>query len=77
MASGRADNAVIGAAQVDKFGNVNTTGIWENPPWQSGRYTPPDVRLNGSGGANEIAVGAKNTTFPAAAPPRLSRLWAS
>lgn len=59
VASGRADNAVIGAAQVDKFGNVNTTGIWEEPPWQSGCYSPPQVRLNGSGGANEIAVGAK------------------
>ncbi|MDR2364432.1 MAG: CoA synthetase, partial [Zoogloeaceae bacterium] len=27
-ASGRCDVGVIGAAQVDKFGNVNTTGIW-------------------------------------------------
>ena len=59
VASGRADNAVIGAAQVDKFGNVNTTGIWDEPPWKLGRYVPPRVRLNGSGGANDIAVGCK------------------
>lgn len=60
VASGRADNAVIGAAQVDKYGNVNTTGIWgDNSPWKIGRYVPPRVRMNGSGGANDIAVGAK------------------
>ena len=60
VASGRADNAVIGAAQVDKFGNVNTTGIWgDNAPWKIGKYVPPRVRLNGSGGANDISVGAK------------------
>ena len=59
VASGRADNAVIGAAQVDKYGNVNTTGIWDVPPWKEGRYVPPRVRLNGSGGANDIAVGCK------------------
>jgi glutaconate CoA-transferase subunit B len=60
VASGRCDNAVIGAAQVDKYGNVNTTGIWEEPPWKLGKYTPPRIRLNGSGGANDISVGAKS-----------------
>ena len=59
VASGRADNAVIGAAQVDMYGNVNTTGIWDEPPWKAGTYMPPRVRLNGSGGANDIAVGCK------------------
>ncbi len=59
VASGRADNAVIGAAQVDKYGNVNTTGIWDEPPWKLKRYVPPRIRLNGSGGANDIAVGCK------------------
>lgn len=61
VASGRVDNAVIGAAQIDKYGNVNTTGIWADgtQPWKVGKYTLPRVRLNGSGGANEIAVGAK------------------
>lgn len=59
VASGRADNGVIGAAQVDKYGNVNTTGIWDEPPWKLGQYVPPRVRLNGSGGANDISVGCK------------------
>ncbi|MCL1915608.1 MAG: hypothetical protein FWG17_02695 [Desulfovibrionaceae bacterium] len=61
VASGRVDNAVIGAAQIDKFGNVNTTGIWDEgtQPWKVGRATIPKVRLNGSGGAQEIACGAK------------------
>jgi glutaconate CoA-transferase subunit B len=59
VASGRADNAVIGAAQVDKYGNVNTTGIWDEPPWKLKRYVPPRIRLNGSGGANDISVGCK------------------
>lgn len=59
VASGRTDNGVIGAAQVDKYGNVNTTGIWDEPPWKLGRYVPPRIRLNGSGGANDIAVGCK------------------
>ncbi len=61
VASGRCDVGIIGAAQIDKYGNVNTTGIWDpdQVPWKVGRYTLPRVRLNGSGGANEIAVGCK------------------
>lgn len=61
VASGKVDNAVLGAAQVDKYGNINTTGIWESgqQPWKVGKYTLPKTRLNGSGGANEIAIGAK------------------
>jgi len=68
VASSRVDNAVIGAAQIDKFGNVNTTGIWDEDtqPWKVGKYTLPRVRLNGSGGANEIAIGAKKYIIMAA-----------
>lgn len=68
VSAGRVDNAVIGAAQIDKFGNVNTTGIWTEgtQPWVVGKYTLPKVRLNGSGGANEIAVGAKKYLIMAA-----------
>ncbi len=55
VASGRCDVGVIGAAQVDRFGNVNTTGIWTDP--RNTRYLPPRTRLNGSGGANDIASG--------------------
>ena len=37
----------LGAAQLDRFGNINTTVI--------GSYTSPKVRLPGGGGAPEIA----------------------
>jgi glutaconate CoA-transferase, subunit B len=57
VASGRCDVGIIGAAQVDKFGNVNTTGIWSGEI--GNRYRPPNVRLTGAGGANDIACGAK------------------
>jgi glutaconate CoA-transferase, subunit B len=36
----------LGAAQIDMYGNLNTTII--------GNYWPPKVRLPGSGGANDI-----------------------
>lgn len=57
VASGRCDVGVIGAAEVDKFGNVNTTGIWDGEI--GAHYRPPKVRLPGAGGANDIACGAK------------------
>jgi glutaconate CoA-transferase subunit B len=57
VASGRCDVGVIGAAQVDKFGNVNTTGIWDGEIGES--FRPPKTRLPGAGGANDIACGAK------------------
>ncbi|NEV80658.1 CoA synthetase, partial [Rhodopseudomonas sp. BR0C11] len=57
VASGRCDVGVIGAAQVDKFGNVNTTGIWDDDIGP--HYRPPKIRLPGAGGANDIACGAK------------------
>jgi glutaconate CoA-transferase subunit B len=44
---GLIDIGFLGAAQIDRFGNVNTTTI--------GRYDQPKVRLPGSGGACEIA----------------------
>ena len=55
VASGRCDVGVIGAAQVDRFGNVNTTGIWDDP--RAATLAPPRIRLTGSGGANDIASG--------------------
>ena len=45
---GLIDVGFLGAAQIDKFGNINTTVI--------GSYAKPKVRLPGSGGAAEIAV---------------------
>jgi glutaconate CoA-transferase subunit B len=43
---GYVDYAFIGAAQIDKYGNVNTTVI--------GPYEAPKPRLPGSGGANDL-----------------------
>lgn len=57
VASGRCDVGIIGAAQVDKFGNVNTTGIWDGDIGEA--YRLPKTRLTGAGGANDIACGAK------------------
>jgi glutaconate CoA-transferase subunit B len=44
---GYLDIGFIGGAQIDRFGNVNSTVI--------GPYDHPKVRLPGSGGANDIA----------------------
>lgn len=48
---GRVDVGFLGAAQVDRFGDLNSTVI--------GSYDAPTVRLPGSGGAPEIAAHAK------------------
>jgi glutaconate CoA-transferase subunit B len=48
---GHIDVGFLGAAQLDRFGNINTTVI--------GPYGSPRVRLPGSGGAAEIAQHAK------------------
>ena len=49
---GRIDVGFLGAAQVDKFGNINTTVI-------GGDYGRPKVRLPGAGGAPEIAASCR------------------
>ena len=64
VASGRCDVGIIGAAQMDKFGNVNTTGMWEDP--ENPCYVPPKTRLAGSGGAPEITSGCKRYIIMAA-----------
>src|SRR5919204_3985647 len=48
---GRIDVGFLGAAQIDRRGNINTTVI--------GSYDAPKIRLPGSGGASEIAAHAK------------------
>lgn len=58
VASGRCDVGIIGAAQVDKFGNVNTTGVWDGDGTIGDTYRLPKTRLTGAGGANDIACGA-------------------
>ncbi|MEQ1692774.1 MAG: CoA-transferase, partial [Gemmatimonas sp.] len=48
---GRVDVGFLGAAQIDRFGNLNSTVI--------GSYAHPKVRLPGAGGAPEIAMHAR------------------
>ncbi len=48
---GLIDVALLGGAQIDRFGNLNTTVI--------GDYRRPKTRLPGSGGACEIAINAR------------------
>ncbi|KZB81349.1 CoA-transferase subunit beta [Amycolatopsis regifaucium] len=49
---GRIDVGFLGAAQLDKFGNINTTVIGPD-------YAHPKVRLPGAGGAPEIAASCR------------------
>jgi glutaconate CoA-transferase subunit B len=51
LQGGRIEVAFLGAAQIDRFGNLNTTVV--------GDYHQPQVRLPGSGGACEIALMAQ------------------
>ena len=48
LQAGRVDVGFLGAAQIDRFANINTTVI--------GSYDDPKVRLPGAGGAPEIAA---------------------
>ncbi len=48
LQGGRIDVGFLGAAQIDRFGNLNSTVI--------GDYDSPKVRLPGGGGAPEIAA---------------------
>ncbi|GBC86249.1 3-oxoadipate CoA-transferase subunit B [bacterium HR12] len=51
LQAGLIDVAFLGGAQIDRYGNLNTTVI--------GDYAKPKVRLPGSGGACEIAIHAR------------------
>ena len=51
LQGGRVEVGMLGAAQIDRYGNLNTTVI--------GPYAHPLVRLPGSGGACEIALNAR------------------
>src|ERR1051326_3214696 len=48
---GLVEVALLGGAQIDRFGNLNTSVI--------GSYDAPKTRLPGSGGACEIAINAQ------------------
>jgi glutaconate CoA-transferase subunit B len=51
LQNGKIEVGFLGGAQVDRYGNINTTVI--------GSYEKPKVRLPGSGGAAEIAIHAQ------------------
>jgi glutaconate CoA-transferase subunit B len=51
LQGGHVDVGFVGAAQIDEYGNINTTYI--------GDYEKPVVRLPGSGGGNDIVTSAK------------------
>lgn len=58
LQNGRIEVGFLGAAQIDRWGNVNTTMIGDD-------YRRPRVRLPGSGGAPEIAIHARRTLLVA------------
>jgi glutaconate CoA-transferase, subunit B len=51
LQNGMIEVGFLGGAQVDRYGNINTTTI--------GEYENPSIRLPGSGGACEIATHAR------------------
>ena len=51
VGAGRIDVGFLGAAQIDRHANINTTVI--------GEYAHPKVRLPGAGGAPEIAASSR------------------
>ena len=51
LQGGRIDIGFLGAAQIDRFANINTTVI--------GDYNKPSTRLPGAGGAPEIATSSR------------------
>ncbi len=62
LQAGRIDIGFLGAAQIDRFGNLNSTVI--------GTYEKPKTRLPGAGGATEIAAHAREVFIVMKATPR-------
>jgi glutaconate CoA-transferase, subunit B len=62
LQAGRVDVGFLGAAQIDRFGNINTTVV--------GPYDAPKVRLPGAGGAPEIAASAREVIVVLRQTPR-------
>jgi glutaconate CoA-transferase subunit B len=62
LQAGRIDVGFLGAAQIDRHGNLNSTVI--------GDYDHPRVRLPGGGGAPEIAGSCKETLVILKQSPR-------
>ncbi len=55
LQGGRVEVGLLGGAQVDRYGNLNTSVI--------GSYDAPKIRLPGSGGACEIAIHARRLFY--------------
>jgi acyl CoA:acetate/3-ketoacid CoA transferase beta subunit len=55
LQGGHVDVGFVGAAQIDEYGNINTTYI--------GSFENPTVRLPGSGGGNDIVSSAKRVVI--------------
>ncbi len=62
LQGGRIDVGFLGAAQIDRHGNLNSTVI--------GGYDRPKVRLPGGGGAPEIALGVRDVFVMLRQSPR-------
>ena len=62
LQGGRIEVGMLGGAQIDRWGNLNTTVI--------GPYGEPKVRLPGSGGACEIALNAGRVVVVMEQSPR-------
>lgn len=62
LQAGRVDVGFLGAAQIDRYGNLNSTVI--------GPYATPATRLPGAGGAPEIAANASQCFVMLKATPR-------
>jgi glutaconate CoA-transferase, subunit B len=62
LQGGRIDVGFLGAAQIDSYGNLNSTVI--------GPYDHPKVRLPGAGGAPEIAAWCQETFVMLKQTPR-------
>ncbi len=62
LQAGRIDVGFLGAAQIDRFGNLNSTVI--------GSYHRPRVRLPGAGGAPEIAASSREVFVMIRQSPR-------
>jgi glutaconate CoA-transferase subunit B len=60
---GRIDVGFLGAAQLDRFGNINTTVVGPD-------YRRPQVRLPGAGGAPEIATSCREVYLVLRHSPR-------
>jgi glutaconate CoA-transferase subunit B len=63
LQAGRIDVGFLGAAQIDRHGNLNSTVI--------GDYRSPGVRLPGAGGAPEIATSCREVFVIARHAPRV------